>query len=267
MKKNDTDDGCKLYVYIILDVLFFIFGILYMIGDTSHLNITVLRFAKPIPIWIMMAELLTVKNSHRSIILLVVGLAFGSLGDILLELQSFSFALFAAGALSFLLGHLAYVTAFLQICEDTAEFKVSIREVLQRKALYIFLWLLFLTFSFWSIGNIMKGLTNDSIMNYILPIYGAFLVLLVVSSLFFLFTTSKIGGFALRSGILFAVGSFVFYASDSFLAHGKFNAGYQDRVSDSANAAILMVTYYIAQYMLGKGGLSVAIYFRTIPAA
>ena len=102
-------------------------------------------------------------------------------------------------------------------------------------------------------------------MNYILPVYGSFLVLLVVSSLFFLFTTSKIGGFALRSGILFAIGAFIFYASDSFLAHGKFNPGYQNKVNDSANAAILMVTYYIAQYLLGKGGLSVANYFHSLP--
>jgi len=236
-----------------------------MIGDTSHLNITVLRFAKPIPIWIMMAELLTVRTSHRSIILIIIGLAFGSLGDILLELQSYSFALFAAGALSFLLGHLCYVTAFLQICEDIAEFTVSIREVLQKKALYIFLWIIFLTFSFWSIGNIMAQLSKDSIMNYILPVYGAFLVLLVVAALFFLFTTSKIGGFALRSGILFALGSFIFYASDSFLAHGKFNDSYKGKVNESANAAILMVTYYIAQYLLGKGGLSIATYFHSLP--
>jgi uncharacterized membrane protein YhhN len=90
MIKNESDHGAKLYVYIILDVAYFIFAVLYMIGDTSHLNITVLRFAKPIPIWIMMAELLTVRTSHRSIILLIVGLAFASLGDILLELRSYS---------------------------------------------------------------------------------------------------------------------------------------------------------------------------------
>ena len=90
MIKNESDHGAKLYVYIILDVAYFIFAVLYMIGDKSHLNITVLRFAKPIPIWIMMAELLTVRTSHRSIILLIVGLAFGSLGDVLLELRSYS---------------------------------------------------------------------------------------------------------------------------------------------------------------------------------
>jgi hypothetical protein len=101
-------------------------------------------------------------------------------------------------------------------------------------------------------------------MKYILPVYGAILVLLVVAALFFLFTTSKIGGSALRAGILFALGSFIFYASDSFLAHGKFNDCYIEKVGESANAAILMVTYYIAQYLLGKGGLSVAIHNKNM---
>jgi len=41
-------------IYVILDILFLIFGILYMIGDVDHYSITALRFAKPLPIWIMM---------------------------------------------------------------------------------------------------------------------------------------------------------------------------------------------------------------------
>ena len=91
MIKNESDHGAKLYVYIILDVAYFIFAVLYMIGDKSHLNITVLRFAKPIPIWIMMAELFTVRSCHKMIKYIIVALAFGSLGDILLEFQIFHF--------------------------------------------------------------------------------------------------------------------------------------------------------------------------------
>ena len=33
MIKNESDHGAKLYVYIILDVAYFIFAVLYMIGD------------------------------------------------------------------------------------------------------------------------------------------------------------------------------------------------------------------------------------------
>ena len=47
--------------YIIMDVLYLIFAVLYIIGDVDHYNITPLRFAKPIPIWIMMVQLFTVR--------------------------------------------------------------------------------------------------------------------------------------------------------------------------------------------------------------
>jgi uncharacterized membrane protein YhhN len=103
---------CKTYVYIVMDVFFVIFGVLYVVGDSDHLNIKAFSFFKPLPVWIMIAELFTVRNTQKNIKGLMVALAFGSLGDILLELQSYGFALFAAGALSFLVGHLIYVACF-----------------------------------------------------------------------------------------------------------------------------------------------------------
>jgi hypothetical protein len=72
------------YIYVILDCLFIIFGILYMIGDPDHYNITVLRCAKPIPTWIMIIELFPIKNLHRYIKLIMIALFLGSIGDILL---------------------------------------------------------------------------------------------------------------------------------------------------------------------------------------
>ena len=95
-----------------MDILLVIFGILYMIGDPTHYNITALRFAKPIPVWIMIAQLLTLRHTYSEIKLFVIGLAFGSIGDICLELQDFTFALFAIGAFSFLVGHVFYVVSF-----------------------------------------------------------------------------------------------------------------------------------------------------------
>jgi hypothetical protein len=61
---------------------------------------------------------------------------------------------------------------------------------------------------------------------YVLPLYGACLVLLVVTALFFFFMTFKIDKLLLKSGILIIVGSILFYASDSFIAHGKYNNPY-----------------------------------------
>ena len=67
-----------------------------------------------------MAELFTVRSCHKMIKYIIVALAFGSLGDILLEFQSISFAFFATGALSFLVGHMFYVIIFVEITEDIA---------------------------------------------------------------------------------------------------------------------------------------------------
>lgn len=212
--------------YLVLDILFLVFAILYMIGDTDHFNITPLRFAKPIPVWIMIAELWTVRDRQKNIKYLMVALAFGSLGDILLELAQFGFIFFAIGAGSFLVGHLIYVVSFLEITEDIADGHDNMRDILSLKALFLTVWIIFFTFSFWSIGVIMRDLDDGSIMLLIVPIYGTFLVLLVVGGLFFFFMTRN-QSLALKAGICFMIGAIVFYASDSFLAHGKFDKAYQ----------------------------------------
>lgn len=261
MQATTTGGFCKTYVYIIMDIFYVIFAILYMIGDSDHYNIIVLRCAKPIPVWIMIAELATVRNYHKNIKSLMLALLFGSIGDILLELQSISFAFFAAGALSFLVGHMIYVISFLEITEDMAEGEVEMREILRYKPLFIIIWVLFFVFSFWSIGSMMRDLDNGSIMEYVLPVYGTFLVLLVMGGLFIFFMTYKVK-LAIKAGICFLIGAAVFYSSDNFLAHGKFDNAYKNQVSTSANAYIIMITYYVAQFLMGKGGLAVAEYFE-----
>ena len=74
--------------YIVLDVLFLLFSILYLIGDSDHLN-NFLKYVKPIPLWLLMAELWSFRQVHGSIHIIFWGVAFGSLGDILLLFGSF----------------------------------------------------------------------------------------------------------------------------------------------------------------------------------
>jgi hypothetical protein len=57
-------------------------------------------------------------------------------------------------------------------------------------------------------------------------------------------------------------GAVIFYSSDSFLAHGKFDTAYTATVSSATNDVVLMVTYYVAQYLLGKAGLAMAEYME-----
>ena len=56
-------------------------------------------------------------------------------------------------------------------------------------------------------------------------------------------------------------GSLIFYASDNFRAHGKWNTWYTDRVSASTNSYLIMITYYVAQFMIAKGTFFVAKHF------
>ena len=63
------------------------------------------------------------------------------------------------------------------------------------------------------------------------------------------------------AGCFFMFGSLIFYASDNFIAHGKWNTWYTDRVSASANSYLIMITYYVAQFLIAKGTFFVAKHF------
>ena len=75
---------------------------------------------------------------------------------------------------------------------------------------------------------------------------------------FFFFTTFKLPNNILLPGVFYMLGSLIFYASDNFIAHGKFNTWYSDRVSLSLNSYLIMITYYIAQFLISKGTFLVA---------
>ena len=61
---------------------------------------------------------------------------------------------------------------------------------------------------------------------YVLPLYGTCLVLLVIAAFFFFFMSHKIDKILLKAGIFIVLGSILFYTSDSFIAHGKYNSSY-----------------------------------------
>jgi hypothetical protein len=64
-------------------------------------------------------------------------------------------------------------------------------------------------------------------MKLILAIYGAVLVLLVSTGLFFFFVCYKINKYFLRAGVFILLGTFIFYISDSLIAQGRFNTTFK----------------------------------------
>jgi len=133
--------------------------------------------------------------------------------------------------------------------------------VLSYKPIYIIIWIIFFILSFLNIGIIMRYLEQDSLMLYVLPVYGTSLVLIVATAFFFFFMSFKIECLTFKAGIFFVLGSIIFYVSDSLIAHGKFNTAYKARVTQADNSTAIMVTYYICQYLINAGAFAVCDYF------
>ena len=86
----------------------------FIIGDQDILDIYWLRMiAKPIPVLLMAIYLLLLPGKHRFQWLVIIGLIFGMMGDILLE---YSPETFIFGLVSFLAGHIFYIIAFTLDC-------------------------------------------------------------------------------------------------------------------------------------------------------
>lgn len=119
---------------------------------------------------------------------------------------------------------------------DIAENKVSLREILSKKAFFVVLWIILLTFTFWSISLLTVFVGIGDSKAYIFAVYGACLSLFVMGGCFFYFTTSHISSNLKRAGQLIMTGCLVFFVSDNFVAHNKFNLDYRVLVSRSMNS-------------------------------
>ena len=120
-----------------------------------------------------------------------------------------------------------------------------------------------MTFSFASISTVISYLpsTESEYIKYVLDVYGTVLTLLTMGGFFIYFTCYKISCNMYMAGCLSMFGSLIFFASDNFIAHGKWNTWYTDRVSASTNSYFIMVTYYVAQFMIAKGTFFAAKHF------
>ena len=75
--------------YLVLDILYVVFSLLYIWGDPDIGN-NFLKWVKPIPLWLMIAQLWSLRGVNSHICTVIWGIAFGSLGDILLLIGSFA---------------------------------------------------------------------------------------------------------------------------------------------------------------------------------
>jgi hypothetical protein len=71
-------------------------------------------------------------------------------------------------------------------------------------------------------------------------------------------TNSKV---IFHSGLCFMFGALTFFASDNLLAHGKFNIKFTDSSWQFIFSCLIMITYYVAQFLITKGAFLVAVYY------
>ncbi len=182
--------------------------------------------SKPIPILLIIIYVSSVKKewgnwkSFGGKILL--GLIFGITGDILLMSPS----LFLPGLISFLIGHIFYIIAFLP----------------GMKLNYFYLIPLSI------LGVSMGYYLNDKTGEMFIPVILYLIVILTMSWMALSRDSSLLNYYPV------VVGSLFFILSDSLLALVKFTG-----LETGFNSPIIMGTYYLAQYFIGYMGVKKSI--------
>lgn len=169
--------------------------------------------AKPVPVLAMAASLLPAaqRSSYRRWI--ASGLALGAVGDVLLELD-----LFVPGLVAFLLGHAAYLPAFLG---DT-------RRLAGREGI---------VFAAWAAG--LVAVLADGLDDMLVPVavYGAVLAAVMWRAA----ARRGMPGVPTDAALLTLAGAVTFGVSDSLIALDRFGPGVP------ASTALIMLTYWAGQ--------------------
>ncbi len=202
---------------------------------TNTFNIAALHYAiKPllIPclIYLFINETLHTKaNSSR---LLITGLLFCWLGDVLLMFENSYPVFFILGLASFLCGHLFYIFYFSRLSAQPKKIRQQNLLILLPVVAYVFI-LLYKLYP--SLGDLKIPVT----------VYAIVLAAMMNMALW---QSKKID---FKTGLLFIAGATSFVLSDTLLAINKFYHSF------SQSVFFIMFTYCVAQYLIVMGGISV----------
>jgi uncharacterized membrane protein YhhN len=213
---------------LVLLIIGLIAGIAFIVGEIIDLY-WLRMVTKPIPVLLMAIYLLMQSNKRSFQWLVILGLLFGMGGDILLE---YSPDTFLFGLISFLLGHILYIIAFLSDCRSPG-WGYAIFVYLYGVAVYGFL----------ETGNL--GEMALPVLAYILVITT------MVWRAAARYHAPGVNQESAKAGVL---GSLLFLASDSLLAVTLF-------VYDIPYASIVV----IITYWLGQLGITLAAQLQAQP--
>lgn len=207
-----------------------------LFGLTALLDIVCIEFfpdtrfvTKPLlmPL-LMLGYYLEVKPLNIFSSILLWGLFFSWLGDVLLMMESFSGSFFIGGLLSFLTAHLMYITYFARTKSPHPAYLKS-RPVM---LLAVLAYIIELMYILWPhLGG----------MKIPVMVYG------IVIGTMLGFALWQIGKLDSKAALLFTAGAVLFVVSDSLLAINKFRSAFP-------NAGVfIMLSYCLAQYFLARG--------------
>ncbi len=196
-------------------------AIAYFVGiatDNADLKVAV----KVFPVLVLALVVLLDKPATAFKRLVVVGLVFGAGGDLLLEL-----GYFVPGLLSFLVGHLVYLTALLSKTRRLAP-------------------VLAIPFAIWAVG--LPWLLADGAGEFLVPIA---LYAVVLCSAMWRSGALLATEFQRRAAMALFIGFIVFGFSDSLIAINRFG---EIDISSWARW-VIMATYWTAQTLIAWGAL------------
>ncbi len=210
-----------------ISIVFWILAILDVIGIAA--GIEVLHFiAKPLLIPVLIVLLFYSRSVTAGKKLLLIGLFFSWLGDVLLMLEQKHPLFFIFGLASFLTTHIFYIIYFLRIKSHEAS-------LLQKQPLLIALVLAYGITLVWQLYPYLSDLKLPVI------IYAAVICSMLLCSLHIFFKVNK------KAARYYLLGAAAFVLSDSLLAINKFYQPF-------AYAGIfIMLTYCAAQYFIVRG--------------
>ena len=208
-------------------IAFWILAILYLVGIAF--NIQLLHFiVKPLLIPALLLLLLKTNSSPPGKKLLVIGLLFSWLGDVLLMFENKHQLLFIFGLVSFLTTHIFYIVYFLKIQSANPS-------LLKKSPVYFTLVLAY------GITLVWQLFPHLGFLKLPVMIYAAVICTMLLCSLHVYLKLNK------KAAVYYVAGAAAFVISDSLLAINKFYQPF-------AYAGIfIMLTYCAAQYLIVRG--------------
>ncbi len=208
-------------------IVFWILAILDMVGIAAHIE-WLHVIVKPLLIPALLLLLLKTHSLTPHKKLLVIGLIFSWLGDVLLMFENKHQLFFIFGLVSFLTTHIFYIVYFLKIQSANPS-------LLKKSPLY------FALVAAYGITLVWQLFPHLGILKLPVIVYAAVICSMLLCSLHVFLKVDK------KAAVYYTAGAAAFVISDSLLAINKFSQSF-------AYAGIfIMLTYCAAQYLIVRG--------------